>query len=210
MKRWGERFLSSTRGQVVKLLRRTEATVNELAAALDLTDNAVRAHLTTLERDGLVRQAGKRAGVRKPEAVYALTSEAEQLFPKAYHLLLNRLLDVLAERLSPAEIEEVLREVGRALATGASAPTEQGDLRHQLVRALEVVKSLGGLAEVAEGNDRRIVGFSCPLGAVAREHPEICRLVEALLTEVIGVPVKEQCERSDTPRCVFHIEQASP
>ena len=44
-KRWNERFFASTRGQVVARLRRTPETVNELAAALGLTDNAVRSHL---------------------------------------------------------------------------------------------------------------------------------------------------------------------
>src|SRR5690606_11837767 len=110
MKRWSKRFLSSTRGQVVQLLRGREATVNDLAASLKLTDNAVRAHLATLERDGLVQEAGKRAGVRKPERVYALTPEAEQLFPKAYHLLLGQLLGALGRRMPAAEVETILRE----------------------------------------------------------------------------------------------------
>ena len=62
MEGWSNRFLSSTRGQVVQLLRRGEATVNELAAALSLTDNAVRSHLSTLERDGLVSTVGQADG----------------------------------------------------------------------------------------------------------------------------------------------------
>ena len=50
-----ERFFASTRGRVTTLLRQGDRTVEELAQALGLTDNAVRAHLVTLERDGLVR-----------------------------------------------------------------------------------------------------------------------------------------------------------
>lgn len=57
-----ERFFASTRGQVVTLLRRGSRTVDELAGTLGLTDNAVRAHLAGLERDGLVTQ-GRSAGV---------------------------------------------------------------------------------------------------------------------------------------------------
>src|SRR3954447_11095439 len=78
------RFLESTRGRVVSLLRGEPRTVEELASLLELTDNAVRAHLTTLERDGIVRQSGVRRGLRKPHFTYALTPEAERLFPKAY------------------------------------------------------------------------------------------------------------------------------
>ena len=54
-------------------------TVNDLAAELRLTDNAVRAHLASLERDRLVVQSGVKPGFRKPHATYALGPEAEQL-----------------------------------------------------------------------------------------------------------------------------------
>ena len=211
MKRWGKRFLSSTRGQVIELLRRGEASVNELADALDLTDNAIRSHLTTLERDGLVQQVGKRPGVRKPEALYALTSEAEQLFPKAYHLLLNQLLTVLGRRLAPDEVEAMLREVGRRLAAGSSSPLKGQGLRERAEKALHVLKSLGGLAELRETDNGLIIrGCSCPLAASVKEHPEVCQLAEALLTEIIGVPVQEACERDGTPRCRFQIGQVHP
>ena len=66
--RWRERLLESTRGQILALLRVESCTVNELAAALKLTDNAVRAHLISLERDGLIQREGSRPGLRKPHA----------------------------------------------------------------------------------------------------------------------------------------------
>src|SRR5215475_2280244 len=113
------RFFESTRGQIVMILRGSACTVDELAEKLDLTDNAVRAHLITLERDGLVRQSGLRRGPRKPHFTYVLTNEADKLFPKAYDALLNQLIAVLKNRLSPAEIEDALREVGRAMAATA-------------------------------------------------------------------------------------------
>jgi len=56
---WRARLMESTRGKILDLLRSKERTVNELAAALGLTDNAVRAHLLSLERDGLVHQSGR-------------------------------------------------------------------------------------------------------------------------------------------------------
>ena len=48
------------------LLRTRDRTVNELAEELRLTDNAVRAHLASLERDRLVVHAGMKPGFRKP------------------------------------------------------------------------------------------------------------------------------------------------
>ena len=94
---WRRRLLKSTRGKILELLRGKERTVNELAAALRLTDNAVRAHLLSLERDGLVKQSGIQHGFRKPHATYALTADAEQIFPKAYGPLLDLVLTVISQ-----------------------------------------------------------------------------------------------------------------
>src|SRR5687767_7355765 len=149
---WNKRFLVSTRGQIIGLLRSSSRTVNELAEALQLTDNAVRSHLTTLERDGLVQQSGIRPGLRKPHAVYELTAEAEQLFPKAYAPLLNQVLDVLDERLAPEVLESALREVGRRMAA-AYLPAAQGkDVEGRIHLVQKVIGELGGLAEVERQN----------------------------------------------------------
>jgi DNA-binding transcriptional ArsR family regulator len=50
-----KRFLETTRGQILARLRRDARTVEDLAAALALSDNAVRNHLSTPERDLLVK-----------------------------------------------------------------------------------------------------------------------------------------------------------
>src|SRR5258708_34553555 len=92
-----QRFFASTRGRMVTLLRRSSHTVEELAQALDLTDNAVRAHLATLERDGVVQQSGARRGGSKPAYIYSLTPEAEYLFPKAYNQIFHQGLEVPSE-----------------------------------------------------------------------------------------------------------------
>jgi predicted ArsR family transcriptional regulator len=201
--RWDERFLASTRGRVVTLLRRGQRTVDELAGALGLTDNAVRAHLAALERDGLARQAGTRPSGGKPAYAYALTPDAERLFPKAYGPILRGLLDVLAERLAPDELEAALREVGRR-AAAACAPT--GDRRARVGQAVTLLGELGGLAEVEQGDEGFVIaGCDCPLAAIVPGHPGACRLAETLLEEVIGAPVLERCDRGPVPRCRFVV-----
>src|SRR5829696_4900691 len=111
-----DRFWTSTRGQIVSLLRRSSRTVSELVTALGVTDNSVRTTLATLERDGLVRPGAKRPGVRKPNQAYELTAAAEALFPKPYGLLLQQLFEVLTERLAPRKTDEILRALAERLA----------------------------------------------------------------------------------------------
>jgi predicted ArsR family transcriptional regulator len=205
--RWDEKFFESTRGQIVVLLRRSGRTVEELARALGLTDNGVRAHLAVLERDGIVRQRGsvrRGSGGGKPAYVYELTARAENLFPKAYEPALSRLLEVLAERLGPEESEVLLRAVGRRLAEGKTGSA--GGTSARLGAAAGVLNELGGLAELEERDGALVIrGYSCPLAAVTPDHPEVCRMAEALVAEVAGVPVQERCDRGERPRCCFEV-----
>lgn len=198
------RFFASTRGKIVTLLRRSSRTVEELARSLGLTDNAVRAQLMTLERDGLVQPQGARPGRRKPAVIYELAPVAEDLFPKAYGPVLHQLLEVLNERLTAQEVEELLRTAGRRLA--APEPASSRDLQTRLEGAVSTLNALGGLAEVELREGTYVIrGASCPLAEVVKDHPEACRLAEALLTELIGVPVEEQCERGEKMKCCFVV-----
>ena len=201
-----QRFFASTRGQIITILRRSSRTVDELAQALDLKDNAIRAHLVNLERDGIVQQHGMRRGSGKPAYAYDLAPEAEQLFPKAYGPVLQNVLEVLSERMPTDEVETLLREAGRRIAAGWNVPS--GNLRMRLEAAVEVLNELGGMAELEEGDGHYCIrGYSCPLATVVPGHPAVCRLAETLLTELVGVPVQEHCDNAELPRCRFIILQ---
>jgi predicted ArsR family transcriptional regulator len=201
-----ERFFDSTRGRIVTMLRGATHTVEELAERLELTDNAVRAHLATLERDGLVRQKGVRRGFRKPHYTYTLSHEAEALFPKAYDVLLNRLLEVLKERLPQAKMEEVLRDVGRSLADTRLSRERDGNAEARAEEAVQVLAQLGGKAVVErDGNRLFIRSDACPVASAVAEHPEVCVLAEALVAEIVGAKVQEHCNREKTPKCCFEL-----
>ena len=199
--------LPSTRGKIVRWLRRKPHSVTELAAALNLTDNAVRAHLLRLERDGLVRQAGSRAGFRKPEAVFEITTEAERLFASAYAPVLGSLLATLEARLKDSDLDAHLREVGRRLAA-PHLPSMAGlPARDRATKTLQILENLGGLADVEERDGRTYVrGFGCLMSEVVPVHPKLCRMAQALVAELLGHAVQEQCERGDRPKCCFVIE----
>jgi predicted ArsR family transcriptional regulator len=203
---WNERFFASTRGRIVMLLRRASRTVDELAQALNLTDNAVRAHLATLERDGYVRQLGERRGSGKPAIIYELSPDAEQLFPKAYGPVLHQLLEVLSEEMTTDEVEALMRRTGRRLAEQQHLPP--ADQQTRLLMGVNVLNELGGLAELEQRNDVFFIhGYSCPLAAVVPGHPEVCRLTETLLSVLIGLPVKECCDGHEPARCCFTVQK---
>ena len=206
---WNKRLLASTRGQILALLRAEHRTVNDLAAALDLTDNAVRAHLLSLERDGLVQQYGTRRGTRKPHASYGLSAEAEHIFPKAYGPLLNHFLNAVSGRLESRALRAALRDVGSAVARDHLSRLKGRSRRDRIKVALQVLNDLGGSSRFEESDGKQFIygRNGCPLAAVTADHPEACLIVEALLSKIIGAPVKKCCEYREMPHCCFELER---
>jgi len=204
---WRERLFKSTRGKILGLLRTRELTVNELAAELGLTDNAVRAHLASLQRDRLVSQSGLRRGVRKPHATYALGPEAEQLFPKAYGRLVSLLMSIFSRQIQPRNLRAGMRTAGRTVAREHLHEWKGKTHQQRIDAALRILKELGGAAAFREEDGKHFIyGNGCPIAAATANHPEACLLAESLLTTVIGSPVKERCIRGTAPSCCFEVK----
>ena len=189
--RGDKRFWSSTRGQIVLMLRSAGRTVNDLAGALGLSGNAVRTHLDRLERDGLVHATGTRPGIRKPNVTYGLTPDAEHLFPKMYGPVLRELLNVLSEHLPAKKLDEIIRATARGMAAEHRSVVKAKKLPERIAEAVGVLTEGGGACETEKNNGMLVVHcYDCPLTIAALGHPEICRLIEMMLAELIGARVK--------------------
>jgi len=206
-----KRFLGSTRGRIVALLRRSPQTVEDLRRSLGLTDNAVRSHLASLERDELIRQEGVRRGpgAGKPAVVYAINADAELMLSRAYAPVLGALLDELAATRSQEEAETIMKAAGRRL--GAELPQlSVQSVESRVANAVAVLNSLGGDVRLETSEGRMMIrGCGCPLSAVTARRPEACKAMQALVTEIVGLPVSECCDRGDRPQCRFEVSTAA-
>jgi predicted ArsR family transcriptional regulator len=202
------RFFQSSRGRIVNALRRGMMTADELARSLEQTNHAIRAQLRAMERDGVIEAAGFRPGTTRPFSVYRLTPEVEQLLSRAYTPFLTRLVQVFASRHDPEEVETVMRDTGRALAEDLGARIDKrGSIAERLAAASQLMNDeLGAVTHVEQdGDGPAIKGGSCPLSALTDKNPGACLAIESLLTECLGVPVQECCERQARPTCCFRI-----
>lgn len=209
MARTGRPTGGTTRDRLVALLRRGRRSVEELARALGLTDNAVRAQLQTLQREGTARAAEVRrdGAVGKPATLYDIEPAAESALSRAYAPVLAALLAELQRRTDPAEVEALLRDVGRRVAADAatSAPARP-DTRAR--RAAAALVSLGAEADVERTDDGWLIrGHGCPLSDAVRVEPRVCAAVEELVAAIAGAPARECCDRDDgdRARCCFRI-----
>jgi len=209
MRWWESQIGGPTRGRIIALLRRGASTVEELAAELGVTDNAVRTHLQLLEREGVVIATGSRRGpgAGKPAVTYEIAAAAESSLSSAYAPVLAALLQTLAERTSAEELDALLREVGRRLRPAA---LKSGSLDTRVRAAAAMLSSLGAEIDVERIPDGFLLrGHACPLASVVRGQPNACQAVEELVAGVVGAPVRERCDRSAAPRCRFEVLRPS-
>jgi predicted ArsR family transcriptional regulator len=205
-------LLDTSRGRIVTLLQAGGLTADDIATSLGLTRSAVRAHITAMERDGVVRKVGKRPGTTRPSHVYELSAQVEQLLSKAYIPLLTQLVGVFAEALPAEQVETLLRRTGTRLAHELSRGKRlAGGLTSRAAAASAMLNEhLGALTHVEANGKIVIRGASCPLAALTGKHRGVCLAMESLVTEIVGVPVLECCDRVDRPRCCFEIHARHP
>lgn len=186
------RGLGTSQRRILELLkRRQEQTVGELADRLELADETVRGHLKTLVGYDLVRRDGTRKdGPGRPEILYALSEEAEALFPHGEGRLLRELTSYLAE----ANREEVLEEFFEARLARqreeARARLRGLEGRERLEEVAAILSDEGFMAEVAEDEGGagtvRLRLCHCPLKEMVAVSHLPCRSEMAWIRELLG------------------------
>ena len=202
-----QQLLDTSRGRIVSLLRTRALTADDIATKLGLTRSAVRIQIAVMERDGVVRKVGKRAGTTRPSHLYQLTPEIEELLSKAYLPLLTQLVDVFAEALPRDQLEALLRTTGKRLASELQqGHTISGGLKSRAASASKLMNvHLGALTRVESNGSITIRGAGCPLAALTGKHEGVCLAMESMVSEIVGVEVHQCCERDARPRCCFEI-----
>ena len=169
----------------------------------------MRTHIAALERDGIIEQVGSQRDTGgKPARLYALTGEGEELFPKAYALVLGGLVEEIAVAQGHERAMELLSAVGRRVASGVPAFRRCGRSRGCGGRRAPEPRRRCGHRK--DGQRMAAPGVRLPLSSVTARHPEVCALARTLVEEITGRPATECCERGERPRCCFVIaaEQA--
>lgn len=198
----------STRHKILTLLRREAMTVPELSRRLGVTRNAVIVPLRQLEADGLVEGVELREKrVGKPAVQYTAVAGREDEVSQAYPSFTELMMQALPEHLSREQIGELMQQVGRQMAS--EVEVDRGsDFAERLSAATRFVDGLGAETVVeTTGNGAIVRSFSCPLGRAVRREPCVCSMIAAFLSEVTGVDVDEQCDRSEKLFCKFVIAQ---
>lgn len=196
--------------EVLELLRRKRAASAEvIAAELGITANAVRQHLTNLERDGLVTSEPVRHKRGRPSLLFSLTDRADAVFPKRYGQLATMVLSELRDMQGEQAIDELFRRIAGRHASSIERQLDGLDFDEKLQRVVSWINRAGTLAETENTDEGvRITIHNCPFRNTALKIPQVCTLTPQLIVQLLDAPVSQTASihRSD-PYCSFLVQR---
>jgi predicted ArsR family transcriptional regulator len=181
-------------------------TIDQMAAALRITRNAVREHVGALERDRLIAPGAFATSTGgRPGRRYALTERGLALFPKHYDLMARLLLEALTQRLGAAEAERELRALGARFAAQFKAKVGGGALSERTVAVAALMRDLG--YEASASAKHTIEALNCVYHELARANQSVCALDLALIEELADAKVEHRaCMARGDNACVFCLK----
>lgn len=203
--------LQNTRRGILQSLKRIgKATVEELAEALELSPITIRHHLGILLERGLISTEKMRGGPGRPRYLYRLTQAAEELFPKTYHLLANRLLEEMVKLSDRKTVAQALRGVAQRLMGDQPQRLEHRPMEERMAALSQILGQEGFWAHWEKGKPEGeflLYEQECPYFYVASRHPVVCSLDLALIKGMSGGQVRRGAYRlqGDTV-CSYHIQ----
>jgi predicted ArsR family transcriptional regulator len=202
----------STRMEVLELLRRKgHASAETIAADLHVTPNAVRQHLTNLERDGFVVSIPEKSRRGRPSLLFSLTERADSVFPKRYGQLATMVLQEVQAMGGPDALDEVFERMA-ARHAGAIAHNLEGlEFDEKLRRVVAWIGRAGTLAEQSETSEGvKVTIHNCPFRNTALKYPQVCTITPQLISKLLGTAVSQadSIHRHD-PYCSFVVQRPS-
>lgn len=182
-----------TRSAVVNLLLSDgPITATALADRLGISTAAVRRHLDQLAAEGAVtsREQPSRAarGRGRPARVYLLTAVGRERLPHGYDEIAVQAMRFLAETAGPEAVTAFARRRADALVEpfrDRLTATDDPAARAQILA--EALNTGGFAASVQQvGVGQQLCQHHCPVGAVARDFPQLCEAELDVLTRELG------------------------
>ncbi len=202
--------MKSTRDRILKtLLTHPNATISDLADAVNINSISVRHHLTNLLADGLIVANEIRHGVGRPRLVYSLSESGQENFPTRYMNLSNLILGQLKKTLTQEEIKDVFSKIAQTIANDQIEKTKNLTFEEKLNFLKNTLAAEGFMVEWEKTDSGYMIHeISCPFYHVGQLHPEVCMLDQTLITTMLSIPTeKVLCVLNGDQHCAYFVQK---
>ncbi len=169
---------STREAALTLLLRQGEATAGDLAEHLEVSVQAMRRHLRSLEEDGLVEASPAQEGPGRPSNRWRLTSKGQGRFPDGSDDFALGLLQSMAGSLPAETLQTLLDQQALRQAGNYRRRIGEGALPQRLERLVELRRQEGYVADCSPDPEQPrawlICEYHCSVMRIAEQFPCVC------------------------------------
>jgi predicted ArsR family transcriptional regulator len=188
------------------------ATLDEIAAYLEMTKSAAKEHLLKVEALGYITYKDTKGPVGRPRRRYLLSPDGHEAFPKQYSWLSNVLLEILARDMGRDSVIKLMHSLADQVAGSMKEKfSDTASVAERLAKITAVMNDLGYRSSLKQSDLRKgavIEATNCVYHSVAKRHPDLCRFDVRFLENASGLDVKlETCIARGGNVCRFCLRK---
>lgn len=200
----------TTKDKIMDYLKKEVAmTVYDLTQRLNITDMAVRKHLSILEKDQFIQSKEVKQPMGRPLHIYSISEKGEKLFPKNYEGItvdfLNDVKDIHGEEtinsLFSRREQRLTQEYSNRITS--KLPSEK------MKEIVHLQNEKGYMADGTQLDDHtfELVEYNCPIWAIAKDYKMACKCETSMLKNVLDTDDinRVSCKSDGDAHCKFII-----
>lgn len=167
------------------LLKRGTANASAIATHLQVTPQAIRRHLKTLEANELIEHQSAQEGIGRPNHLYQLSRKGREHFPDQYDQFALSLLNTVADTMGPEHVSKLLKHQWQNKAKQYREKLGDAPLKERMQALVKLRQAEGYMAEChpADGKDEEamadspafvITEYNCAIAHIAESYPTVC------------------------------------
>ena len=203
--------IRSRQHQILQLLLENKAglSIDEIAAALNISRNAVQQHFAVLERDGYIQTGVLNKTAGRPVRSFILTEAGINSFPKQYAWLSELMLTDLKNEMGSEAFQRYMHKLGNNLSQSFLSRFKGKQTGERIEELLKIMDELGfktkNMTE-SGSNERTIEACNCIYHDLAQKHEEICEFDKTLMSSLLDKDIElVECMAKGGAVCRFKI-----
>ena len=182
--------------------------LDEIAAALNISRNAVKQHIVGLENSDLIKKDAFKITGGRPSRNYVLTEKGINRFPKQYAWFCNLILSELKAEMGEDAFRRYMARLGAKFAQTLMPQFNGKEPAERITVLIEIMQTLGYHTIEDQNNSLpTIQAFNCVYHDLAQQYPELCEFDRTLISVLLDRPIEQtKCMACNDCSCQFLIK----
>jgi predicted ArsR family transcriptional regulator len=199
--------MCSSRWEILKILKKERATVDDLSTRIGISPTAIRQHLTILEGENLVKRERLKEGIGRPKVLYTITEKAEDFFPKYYSWLTEQLIKEIVSQDGEDRIHDIFNTIGDTFSQPFEERMQGKSLEEQIIQIKDILNEWGSYASLERKETHYLLTtYNCSFYDVALKYPQVCNVHTRFLENLLDqTPQLTSCMADGHKYCEYVI-----